>query len=402
MLHKLIKPLIGLCIVAASYSIGSRIYLYYNHNLPPVVAIEGIQNEGYYKGIIEAKLTANNPYKIANIDAKLDQTTFTEIPSSPGKKKFSYTFKINTENLAEGRHILNIAATDGAKNKNKLDFSVAFHVDNQPLNASFIDSSYRVDQGKTAHFKVKTNKPVAQVLVKTLNKTFECTQDAPGSTTYECFAAIGCEEAPNSYDIIAEIADHVGQSQKLTAHLEIASFNFPKQKGFSVDSEKLSAEREVSMKQDVLAEAIERWIKESPKEKLWHGPFVLPMQVKRMTTPFGEIRVTPEKGRYLHKGVDLANMPRSVVWAAQDGKVIIKERFALTGNTVVIDHGLGITTEYAHLDSFSDIEVGQTVKKGNPIGKVGMTGYANGYHLHWELQVNGVAVDPLEWTEKVY
>ncbi len=42
------------------------------------------------------------------------------------------------------------------------------------------------------------------------------------------------------------------------------------------------------------------------------------------------------------------------------------------------------------------------VKKGNPIGKLGKTGYATGYHLHWELRVQGIAVDPLEWTQKIY
>ncbi len=402
MFHKLIKPLIGLCLLAVVYSVGSRVYLYHTHAQAPQVTIEGLKNEGYYKGTIEAKIAINNPYKIATIVAQLDQKPFQGIPANPGSRKISHTFSLNTEQLEYGEHTLHLLVTDASKNKNSGEFVVKFFVDNLPLSVTFLETNYRVDLGKTAHLKVKANKPLATATIKVMNQEYCCYADKPGSSSYECFIPIGCEETPSSHDIVAQITDHVGQTQKITANLEVVQFNFPKQKGFSVSAEKLAAEREISMKQDVLGEAITRWAKESPNQKLWQGPFVLPMQAKRMTTPFGEIRVTPEKGRYLHKGLDLANMPRSIVWAAQHGKIIIKERFAMSGNTVVIDHGLGITTVYAHLDSFADIEVGQDIKKGSPLGKVGMTGYANGYHLHWELLVNGTAVDPLEWTDKVY
>lgn len=402
MFHKFLKPFIGLSALAVVYFFGNRMYLYHTHEQAPVVTIEGLKQDGHYKGLTEGKVIVNNPYKIATIVAQLDHKPFSEIPATPGSRKFIHTFSLNTEQLEQGEHSLHLLITDASKHKNFCELTVTFHVDNLPLSAALLETSYRVEQGKTAHIKIKTNKPVATTLVKTMNQQFTCHPDKPGSSCYECFIPINCEEMPSTHDVVAEITDHVGQAQKVTANLEIASFSFPKQKGFTVSADKLSAEREISIKQDVLGEAIARWVKESPDKKLWNGPFVIPMQAKRMPTPFGEVRVTPEKGRYLHKGLDLANMPRSIVWAAQDGNIIIKDRFALTGNTVVIDHGLGVTTEYAHLDSFAEIEVGQTIKKGSPIGKVGMTGYANGYHLHWELQVNGTAVDPLEWTEKIY
>lgn len=156
------------------------------------------------------------------------------------------------------------------------------------------------------------------------------------------------------------------------------------------------------MNSKILAEALQKWIEHSPNKKLWTGSFEVPTVIRKITTPFGEIRITPEMGRYYHRAVDIANTPRSVVWASQKGKVIIKDRYVMSGNTIVLDHGLGVFTKYFHLDDFADIEVGDTLNKGEPVGKVGMTGYANGYHLHWELSVNGVSVDPLEWTKSVY
>jgi murein DD-endopeptidase MepM/ murein hydrolase activator NlpD len=138
------------------------------------------------------------------------------------------------------------------------------------------------------------------------------------------------------------------------------------------------------------------------KRKMWTGEFELPTIVQRYSTPYGEIRTTPERGRYLHRAVDIVNHPKSVIWASQHGKVIIKDRYLHSGNTIVLDHGCGVFTLYYHLEDFADLEVGDAVKKGNPVGRLGMTGYATGYHLHWELRVGGMAVDPLEWTKKSF
>ena len=101
-----------------------------------------------------------------------------------------------------------------------------------------------------------------------------------------------------------------------------------------------------------------------------------------------------------HKGLDLANTPKQCCMGRQDGIVVHKERYAFTGNTVVIDHGWGVLSLFFHLDSFANIKVGQKISKGNPIGTLGKTGYATGYHLHWEMRVkNNVQVDPIQWTK---
>ena len=92
-------------------------------------------------------------------------------------------------------------------------------------------------------------------------------------------------------------------------------------------------------------------------------------------------------------------MPRSVVWAPQDGIVVMKDRFAPSGNTVIVDHGLGILSLFYHLEDFADIEVGQKILQGNPLGTIGKTGFATGYHLHWEMRINNTPVDPLQWIK---
>lgn len=402
MLHKLFKPLILLIFISTAGSIGYKVYCYYTHNEPPHIILSGLTEQGHYKESIQGQIEAKNAYKIGTITALLDGKLFNGIQQKINRKSFTIPFSIDSTQLEDGSHTMQIAVEDTSKNHNTSTIKVSFYVDNKGLTAAFTERSYRADQGKTAHLKIQTNKPVKSIIVNVLNQQYQCFQEAAQSTLYECFIPIDCEEKVGEHLVIAEVSDYVGNVTKLANKLDVMHFSFPQQKGFSVNAEKLEAEKEISMNNNVLDEAIKKWLTESPKHKLWHGPFELPLQVRRMTTPFGELRMTPERGRYHHKGVDLVNMPKSVVWAAQHGKVIIKDRFTMTGNTIVLDHGCGVMTLYAHLDSFADIDIGDMVKKGNPIGRVGMTGYAAGYHLHWELRVNNTPVDPMEWTKTIF
>ncbi len=102
--------------------------------------------------------------------------------------------------------------------------------------------------------------------------------------------------------------------------------------------------------------------------------------------------------RTLHFGSDLAAPVGEPVYAAGDGKLVLVENRILTGNTVIIEHLPGVYTMYYHMDSLSS-ELGMVVKKGSEIGKVGATGLVTGAHLHWEMRVSGVAVDPLLFWE---
>jgi len=102
--------------------------------------------------------------------------------------------------------------------------------------------------------------------------------------------------------------------------------------------------------------------------------------------------------RSLHNGSDFAAPVGEPVYAAGDGKVVMVEERIITGNTVIIEHFPGVFTLYYHMDSLST-ELGMVVKKGTEIGTVGATGLVTGAHLHWELRVAGIAVDPLLFIE---
>lgn len=109
------------------------------------------------------------------------------------------------------------------------------------------------------------------------------------------------------------------------------------------------------------------------------------------------MRIHPISGIYkLHTGVDVAAPSGAYFVAANDGTVVISTRSASYGNMVVIDHGGGLSTLYAHGQERL-VEVGDTVKRGEPVLTVGSTGYSTGPHAHFEVRVNGIWVNPLDY-----
>jgi murein DD-endopeptidase MepM/ murein hydrolase activator NlpD len=97
-----------------------------------------------------------------------------------------------------------------------------------------------------------------------------------------------------------------------------------------------------------------------------------------------------------HKGVDLAAPEGTTYNAVHGGKVILAKWFGGYGNCIMIDHGNGLMTVYGHSSQLL-VKEGDTVTAGQAIGLVGNTGHSFGSHLHMEIHVNGVAVDPLPW-----
>ena len=96
-----------------------------------------------------------------------------------------------------------------------------------------------------------------------------------------------------------------------------------------------------------------------------------------------------------HSGVDFPAVTGTPVHAAQAGRVVIAEPMFFSGNTVVVDHGLGIYTFYCHLSEIAVI-AGDKVEAGSLLGKVGATGRVTGPHLHWALSVNHARVNAMQ------
>ncbi|MCY3802087.1 MAG: M23 family metallopeptidase [Chloroflexi bacterium] len=133
-------------------------------------------------------------------------------------------------------------------------------------------------------------------------------------------------------------------------------------------------------------------------ERRWDGPFIIPASGPP-TSPFGERRVYGDSGLYdYHGGHDVAAPTGTPVLASQKGTVAWAGPLKIRGNTVIIDHGRSVFSAYLHLSEIN-VNVGDQLETGDLLGAVGNTGLSTGPHLHWEIRVLNVPVDPLPWTQ---
>ena len=126
----------------------------------------------------------------------------------------------------------------------------------------------------------------------------------------------------------------------------------------------------------------------------WETGYVMPVE-GRMSSPFGWRNISVNGNRF-HGGVDFAASPGSRVVAARSGRVARAGWWGTYGYVVVLDHGDGSETRYAHLSSYA-VAAGDVVRQGDTVGGVGSTGASTGPHLHFEIRLNGSAVDPLPY-----
>ncbi len=127
-------------------------------------------------------------------------------------------------------------------------------------------------------------------------------------------------------------------------------------------------------------------------------PSQKPVDVMEFTSGFG-VRSDPFRGSAaMHAGVDIPGPYGSTIYATADGVVLRSERAGGYGNLVEIDHGRGIQTRYGHL-SASLVIPGQRVKRGEPIARMGSTGRSTGTHLHYEVRLDGHAVNPMPFLQ---
>lgn len=129
---------------------------------------------------------------------------------------------------------------------------------------------------------------------------------------------------------------------------------------------------------------------------LWNSAFLEPVK-GRVTGRFGSRRIINGQKKRPHSGEDIAAPQGTPVYAINTGTVAATMDHFFSGKGVVIDHGVGLFSMYFHLSEIS-VQPGQTLNKGDILGKVGSTGRATGPHLHWGIRVNGARVNPYALT----
>jgi Peptidase family M23 len=214
------------------------------------------------------------------------------------------------------------------------------------------------------------------------------------SPTLHGLIGIDLEKVPGKYEWKVSWPEPDGQPQTCSISITVHAGKFPTEH-LKVEEQFVQPDPEQQKRAGEDQKKMQAIYSTVTPERLWDGKFRLPLKDVTTGGNFGRRRILNGQARSPHAGVDFPAATGTPVFASQSGKVVLAENLYYSGNTVVIDHGYGIYTLYAHLSEI-DARSGDLVKVGAEIGKVGATGRVTGPHLHWGLTIDHARVNAMQ------
>lgn len=269
-------------------------------------------------------------------------------------------------------------------------------LDLPPIITSFQVEPLIFVEGETGRFRFTTLEPMS-VSGTFLDRNLSVASDQNG-TLDTILVGIPVFTEAGIYPLSLNLADSAGQVTPLSVNIQVLSG------GYSRESITIASNRTDLL--DPALEAAEQKRLQSlmgsfTPSRYFDGPMSLPAAAS-ISSPFGRKR-SYNGGPFdrFHAGTDFAGAPGTPVLASASGYVVFADRLDVRGNATIIDHGWGVYSGYWH-QTQQYVKSGDFVTSGQVIGTVGSTGRVTGPHLHWELWVNGVAVDPMQWVQESF
>lgn len=360
--------------------------------------IEGhyIKNEGMIKGSIN-----EGAIKISEND--LLDVAYEKVPDSQVVRAYLQDDLISTgTNL---RDVLNNLIVDG-EYRIESQAQWLLKESSQSYGKQTLNFTVNVDKPANVAIVTRENSPgdILLVSVSNLNgnETLKLQTDAvktetdmylyKGKNVFIC--PIDLNTVPGDYDLNVIINAGTNDEYTITNTLSVKNKAFKTQ--YLTVTEEMNETNNDNAAIYEFVQLVKPARTQSVPEKLWEGTFTMPVE-GRLTTDFAEIRyVNNEQSSSRHSGLDLAAPLGTEVKSPNNGVVAFAMEGLLSpGNTVVIDHGMGLFTSYYHLDTI-EVEKGQKVTKGEVIGTLGTTGFSTGPHLHYAVSIYNTYVNPYQ------
>lgn len=208
---------------------------------------------------------------------------------------------------------------------------------------------------------------------------------------YQTLLGIDLETKPGVLRAEMSILMESGSAEKRDAIIEVRSTKFPTTR-LTVADKYVQLNPADEKRAAMEAVELDKIYNTVTADRLWNKPFIVPIPGGTGTN-FGHRRVFNGQSRNPHAGADLRASTGTPIHSTNRGRVVLARDLFFTGNTVVVDHGLGIFMIYAHLSKLN-VKPGDVVDNGAVLGLAGATGRVTGPHLHWSARVQGGRVDP--------
>jgi murein DD-endopeptidase MepM/ murein hydrolase activator NlpD len=243
--------------------------------------------------------------------------------------------------------------------------------------------------GELVVLTIGTPEPAGAVHVRAFD------QDWPAfmadERTWRALVGIDLEVTPGEHQVSVRVDSRTG-TERRTQALTVVAKTF-RTRILTVDAAFVNPPEPVQARIAAEAAELNRLWRSSSPTPFWTDAFRRPVP-HEANSEFGTRSVFNGQARSPHSGADFLSPAGTPVTAPSAGRVLLAGDLYYTGGSVVIDHGAGLVSLFAHLSSV-DVKTGDLIAGGQPIGKVGATGRVTGAHLHWTLRANGTRVDPL-------
>ncbi|HET7105901.1 MAG TPA: M23 family metallopeptidase [Candidatus Acidoferrum sp.] len=259
-------------------------------------------------------------------------------------------------------------------------------------------SSGNTTQGSLLLAELSGAKPFQEFTAEWAGRPIPLWRETPAATTLHALLGVDLEKPAGRYElkISGSLAD--GKPIACSLPVTVRTGKFPTER-LSVEKQFVQPDPEQQKRAEEDQKKMKAIYDTVTPEVLWKGKFVLPLKGVTTGGNFGRRRVLNGEARSPHAGVDFPAAAGTPVFAAQSGKIVVAENLYYSGNTVVIDHGFGIYTLYAHLSEIG-VHAGDPVEVSAEIGKVGATGRVTGPHLHWGLTIDHARVNGLQIVQR--
>ncbi len=243
--------------------------------------------------------------------------------------------------------------------------------------------------GELALLTVRTGTPITAVTARAFDRDWPAYARDDG--TWTVVVGIDLDVAPGAYQAALTVTSG-GRQTTVREPLTVRPKQF-RTRRLTVEPAYVNPPASVTARIVAEAQELSTLWTSSEHEPLWTGPFQRPVP-QQANSAFGSRSVFNGQPRSPHGGADFPSPAGTPVHAPAAGRILLAKDLYYTGNSVVIDHGVGLVSLFAHLSRI-DVSVGDRVEAGQVLGLVGKTGRVTGPHLHWTLRVNGARVDPL-------
>jgi murein DD-endopeptidase MepM/ murein hydrolase activator NlpD len=216
--------------------------------------------------------------------------------------------------------------------------------------------------------------------------------ESDGHGTWQALVGIPVDTKAGRQAFVVEARTRSGETARREVRLTVAAARFATRR-LQVDPDLAEPPGSVAARVAEESKALADVLSAPPTPRIWRGAFSRPVPGPA-TSRFGRLNIVNGRRRGRHMGVDLRAAEGAAIHAPNHGVVVLAADRYLSGQTIVLDHGGGILSLYAHLSRMA-VAVGERVEPGALIGEAGSTGRVTGPHLHWAVRVGGTSVNPL-------